>query len=373
MKRLGLVLVILSILIGCQSEKGNEFKISASFEGVENGNKVFLKKIGANNQPEDIDTTEVNNGKFAFSGVSEAPELHYIFVEGVRGSIGVVLESGNIKVKGYKDSISASKVSGTISNDEFGKFLDGSREINKKINEIRNEFRQAASENDTITANTLREVYTEAVEEARNFEPTFVEENPSSYISLLILERMFFTKVKTAEETQTLMANFSEEVKNTKAGKNITQALEDAVRAEKTLSVGKIAPDFTAPTPDGRMAQLDKIKGKVTIIDFWASWCKPCRVENPRVVALYNKYHEKGLTILGVSLDRRMEDWMNAVQQDGLPWLQVSSLKHWQEPVAKLYNVNEIPATYILDENRRIVAKNLRGPELEAKIAELLN
>jgi thiol-disulfide isomerase/thioredoxin len=111
--------------------------------------------------------------------------------------------------------------------------------------------------------------------------------------------------------------------------------------------------------------------GKVTLVDFWAAWCRPCRAENPNIVKVYSKYKDKGLSVLGVSLDRNANDWINAIEQDGLTWHHVSNVRYFDE-IAELYNVRAIPASFILDENGVIVAKNLRGPALEAKIAELL-
>jgi thiol-disulfide isomerase/thioredoxin len=112
--------------------------------------------------------------------------------------------------------------------------------------------------------------------------------------------------------------------------------------------------------------------GKVTLIDFWAAWCKPCRAENPNVVSAYKKYHDKGLNIIGVSLDRSAEDWKKAIADDGLIWNQVSHVAYFEDPIAKLYGVDAIPAAFLLDENGVIVAKNLRGSQLEEKVAELL-
>ena len=140
----------------------------------------------------------------------------------------------------------------------------------------------------------------------------------------------------------------------------------------KSTAIGATAPDFSGPTPEGKELSLKEAMGKVTIIDFWAAWCKPCRVENPNVVKIYNKYHSKGLNIIGVSLDRKEEDWKKAIADDNLSWNHISSLDYFNDAVAKLYNVEAIPATFILDENGVIIAKNLRGDELESKISELL-
>ena len=157
------------------------------------------------------------------------------------------------------------------------------------------------------------------------------------------------------------------EIKETSAGKQIKTKLDNGAKT----SIGSKAPNFSAPSPSGEEIALNEVLGKATILDFWAAWCKPCRAENPNVVRVYNQYKDKGLSILGVSLDRRAEDWKKAIQDDGLEWHHVSNVQYFDE-IAALYNVTAIPATFILDENGVIVAKNLRGPALEAKISEML-
>ena len=138
------------------------------------------------------------------------------------------------------------------------------------------------------------------------------------------------------------------------------------------IVIGKPAPNFSAPSPEGKTISLKESLGKVTIIDFWASWCGPCRAENPNVVAMYNELHDKGLNIIGVSLDKDATKWKEAIAKDKLTWAHVSNLKFWDEPIAKQYNVQSIPATFILDAKGNIVAKDLRGDALKAKVKELL-
>ena len=145
--------------------------------------------------------------------------------------------------------------------------------------------------------------------------------------------------------------------------------------AQANLDIGKIAPNFSAPDPDGKIIALNDIKGKATIIDFWASWCGPCRRENPNVVKVYEKYHDKGLEIISVSLDRpnQQSRWLQAIEKDRLTWHHVSNLQYFNDPVARMYNISAIPATFILDADGRIVAKKLRGSALEEQIASMLN
>ena len=137
--------------------------------------------------------------------------------------------------------------------------------------------------------------------------------------------------------------------------------------------IGDEAPDIVMNGIDGKTMKLSSLRGKLVLIDFWASWCGPCRAENPNVVALYKELHAKGLNIIGVSLDKDAAKWKEAIAKDGLTWPQISNLKYWDEPIAKQYNVESIPATFILDANGTVVAKDLRGAELKAKVTELLN
>jgi peroxiredoxin len=142
-------------------------------------------------------------------------------------------------------------------------------------------------------------------------------------------------------------------------------------RLSNLIPVGSEAPDFSQQAPDGRTIALSSLRGKVVLVDFWASWCKPCRMENPNVKKVYEKYHAKGFEILGVSLDRDMNAWTGAIKQDGLPWLHVSDLQFWNNAAAQQYGITSIPFTVLVDKEGKVIDKNLRGPALEAKLTEL--
>ena len=172
-------------------------------------------------------------------------------------------------------------------------------------------------------------------------------------------------------ELDDLKARFALLGENAKASTHGKSIAAQIAKLEQT-AVGQIAPNFTVTTPEGEAISLYDIKGKVKLVDFWASWCSPCRGENPNVVALYNEYHPKGLEIFGVSLDNNKEKWVEAIEKDGLIWKHGSDLKGWQAEPAKLFSITSIPATLLLDENNKIIAKNLRGEELKQKVAELL-
>ena len=144
------------------------------------------------------------------------------------------------------------------------------------------------------------------------------------------------------------------------------------IQALEGVGVNAVAPDFTLQTPEGEDVALYGVKGKLKIIDFWASWCGPCRMENPNMVKLYAEFKDKGLSVISVSLDEKKDKWVEAIKKDGLTWLHLSDLKGWQGDVIKKYNIDAVPTIFVLDENNRIIAKNLRGEKLKAFVSERL-
>ncbi|WP_335337888.1 TlpA disulfide reductase family protein [Sediminicola sp. YIK13] len=367
MKKIIVSLCALAAVVAC-STNPEGFSLDGTVNGeLENGTKVYLKTANAENQLVDVDTTTVENGKFKFSGPADLPEIHYVYIDQLRGNIPFIVEKGEIELTVQKDSLTDAKITGTPQNEFFTDFIKGSKELSSRAMSINEDMRKASASNDEGTMVSLRDEYFELQEEAKNFELDYVKKNPNSLISVLIIDKVLNTKSMSDEEVKALYDGLSPEMKKTKPGKSIEEKLNNS----KSTSIGSKAPNFSAPTPNGDLLALNDVKGKVTIVDFWAAWCKPCRAENPNVVNVYNKYHDKGLNILGVSLDRRAEDWKKAIADDNLTWNHVSNVQYFDE-IAKLYNVDAIPATFILDENGVIVAKNLRGPALEQKIAEML-
>lgn len=343
------------------------FAINATVEGdVENGTKVYLKRINEVNLPIDVDTTTVENGAFSFTGKADSLDLQYIFIDKINGNIPVIIENGTIEINFQKDSILFAELKGTQQNDLFSKFLDQSRIFSKRYTSMGNDFEKARASGDVATQEAIQAELMEFREEAKNFETTFAKENPNALISLLLIERFQQTKEVPENEIEEMFEALSPELKNMAAAKRIQKVLEK----NKSTAIGSKAPDFSAPTPSGENLTLKDALGTYTIVDFWAGWCRPCRVENPNLVKIYDKYKDNGLQILGVSLDKTRDEWLNAIEADGLRWNHVSNVRYFDE-IAQLYNVNAIPAMFILDENGVIIAKDLRGEALENKIAEL--
>ena len=230
-------------------------------------------------------------------------------------------------------------------------------------------FIEASKSGDMATINSLREKNAVFQKDMDISSEKFIKKNPDAFLSVLLLENFIGRQSLAPEKVKNYFNTLTPDLKKTKSGKRV----EEFVKAlTSIIKIGNEAPNFSAPNPEGKTISLKESLGKVTIIDFWASWCGPCRAENPNVVALYNEFHPKGLNIIGVSLDKDAAKWEEAIGKDKLAWIHVSNLKHWQEPIAKQYGVESIPATFILDASGKIVAKDLRGEELKAKVAELL-
>ena len=367
MKNLLYSVFCVALLASCGQET-NGYTIEGELRGeVENDTYVFLKKADDQGRPVDVDTAVVQNNKFVLSGPAATPELHYIFIDQLRGNIPVIVEQGKITVTAQKDSLEYTKIRGTAQNELFADFLKTSRGFSQRAMSMTKDMQMASAQKDTTTMIALRDEYKELQEEAKAFEVSYASENPTALISALLLDKILTTGALTEKEVKDLYEALSAEVKNSTAGKKIKEKLEKS----EAISIGAKAPNFSGPTPSGEQLALNDVLGKATILDFWAAWCRPCRLENPNVVRVYEKYKEKGLSILGVSLDRKAEDWKKAIADDGLEWNHISNVRYFDE-IAALYNVEAIPATFILDENGIIVAKNLRGPALEKKIAEML-
>ncbi|UPQ78160.1 AhpC/TSA family protein [Flavobacterium azooxidireducens] len=375
MKKIVVLLITASLFVACNKLEGNEFMISGTAEGISDGKLAILETLDESGMVlKPTDTAVIKNGKFEFKGTTTEPELRFIQLDSVQGKIVFILENGEISIKAFKDSINKSVIGGTFNNEQFAVYNKEQNVIQKKIADYRTVNKEkmevAMQTNDTVTVNSLRDGFVKLNNEFKDYNVKFAEKNPKAFISVLMIQNMLMQPDSDFEKLEKTFNNLDKSVKDTKPGKNVGELISNRSSAE----VGKAAPEFSAPNPEGKMVSLKESLGKVTIIDFWASWCGPCRKENPSVVALYNELHEKGLNIIGVSLDKEgdAQKWQDAITADKLTWPQVSNLKYWNDPVAKKYNVTSIPATFILDATGKIVARDLRGEELKAKVIELL-
>lgn len=365
-----MLLVMAILVLSCKKQETTGYSITAEAKGFKDGTIVELNALSASNRPSIIDSTTIKDGKFSFTlSKPESIDFNYLTFKGVSSNVLFLAEDAPLTMTVYKDSLRSSIIQGGQENPIFYKYIKDINSINKQKNDLRNQMVVANRLKEQEKINLLSQQQNDLKEKEKTMRTDIAEKHPNSLVSIIALSDLMNLKLTPARQVKEMYAEVDDTLKTTRLGKNLDRLIASFIGR---VDIGSEAENFKAPTPDGKMLSLKESMGKITIIDFWASWCKPCRVENPNVVRVYNKYHDKGLNIIGVSLDRNKEQWMKAIDQDQLNWNHVSNLKFWQEPIAKSYGVRSIPATFIIDEKGNVIAKNLRGPALENRIAELL-
>ena len=380
MKRILILAVLLVAFVGCKQEPRTDFVINGIAQDVYNGSRVYLKDVSNLGREVYTDTAIVMDGKFILKGSVNEPKVRFLEIQGVPGEFLFMLENSEIEIEITKQLMLESTATGSKTHNDLVAYQGGIKELQEENRNLINTFMKYRKEQDTARLDSMKVLLEDHGQRFLKFPAKYVKDNNDSYFSLNLIGLEANKKKFDIEDFLDAYDNLTPSLKNTPMGGKVKRKL-DSINTEyqKTahLQVGKIAPSFEAPKPDGTIVSLEELKGKVTIIDFWAAWCGPCRRENPNIVKIYNEYHDKGLEIIGVSLDGNSRQsnpkkaWLDAIEKDKLAWTQVSHLKYFNDPVARLYDVNAIPATYILDKDGKIVAKNLRGRQLESKIQQL--
>jgi len=367
-------------LISCDNQSKlstDEYIVNVKAEGVFNGLRAYLK---TNTNPRSVRTTDtaiVSNGSFSFRGKINGVEMRTLTIDGLNGQTNIVLEPGKIQVTIYKDSIFSSTSVGTPNNDVFDDYKKQYKEQYNVISSLRDSILKLA--NNPIILKKLNIKMKSQKILLKNFGFNFIKTYPDSDFSLTLLNSALGQKgfdIDLAKEAYDKI-NISIKTKTVENQIISNQIKTKLNKAKKTelVKIGEKVPAFSGPNSKGILLDLNKIKGKVTIIDFWASWCKPCRIENPNLVNLYDKYHDNGLEIISISLDSETQRlaWIKAIKKDQLNWFNISNLKSWNDPIAQLYGVNSIPATFIIDQDGVLIDKQLRGRQLDERIRGLLD
>ncbi len=374
MKKILILFAGMLLMASCGNKtekKDGNVTIEGTVMGVENPVVKLIKYDGT--KPVVLDSTTVKEGHFVLKANVDKPELAYVVIDGVPSDLPLILEKGaDIKVDVNIEHMRNSSVLSTGLNKKLYDYFDELKLYADKQQKLAKLYQAAENKANEEEKTKIINRYYNIDDERHEFEYKFIEQNKDNLVGAMIFEKLAFDRAEpNYNKLKELYEAFPEDIKNLPNTKNAYKV----VKEKSAVSIGSKAPDFSAPTPDGKMLSLKDAMGKVTVIDFWASWCRPCRVENPYVREIYKKYHPQGLNIIGVSLDKpgNKEAWVKAIKDDQLDWYQVSNLQFWNDPIArKLYHVESIPQTYILDKNGIIRAKNLRRDRLEAKIKELL-
>ncbi len=354
--------LVLAGLLSCAKPDG--FIIKGIIQGKESGQINLLKYSDGKYIKED--SAKIVKGKFELKGKTDLPELRLISLGPKQVVAQFFAENGEIYVKINTDSINNFGVKGSKSNDEYSTLTKEFMNNTKETQVIQNKFMGAQQKGDERGMKEAQADYQAMLQNQNVYVKNFIREHPKSTVSVFAA-LMQFSQEMTAHDIDTLITFFDPSIHKS-IYINELNKIADRLRVTE---IGAIAPDFTLNTPEGTPFSLSALKGKIVLVDFWASWCKPCRLENPNVVADYNKYKDKGFDILGVSLDKDKESWIKAIGDDKLSWHQVSDLKYWQNEVAVKYGIQSIPSNLLLDKDGKIIAKNLRGEALGKKLEEL--
>ena len=315
-----------------------------------------------------LDSVDLVNGEGALKGVVVTPEVYYLETGKKGDNLPVFIENSVITVEGLADSLWKAKVSGSKIHDEYQTLRGKLETIEKEGSAYYKQAKEAKEAGNKTKADSLMNLADKAFMDVEKAQKDYIKANPASYISPFLLSQVYYDM--DADVLEGYLNGFDKKL----ASVQIVKTLNDRLVKLKKVAIGQITPDFTMAAIDGSPVKLSDVysKNQYTLIDFWASWCGPCRGENPNVVAVFNEYKSKGLGIIGVSLDKEKAKWEKAIADDKLAWTQVSDLKGWQNEAAALYAVNSIPSNLLVDKTGKIVARNLREEKLKETISGLL-
>lgn len=346
-----------------QSQPSKGFELTGQDLGLTN-EKLFLVYINKDGK-EIKDTISVVNNSFKTRGVVGSPVLSWIFSSDFKVNIHFWLENSKITLKKGKEDYA---ISGSQAQKDQVVYDQLAASLLKRISIIDLELRKEKKNNNQQRIEELTNQKSVLESEKVDLAKSFVKQYPNSFVSLEQLAWLTQKNLLPSKDLKTIFTSLGADVQNSNRGKQLSKGIEFKIESESI----PLAKAFTLKDKDGIDVSLSNYKGKYLLIDFWASWCAPCREENPNVLKAYNEFHSKGLEILAISLDTKRADWLKAIEQDKLPWKHVSDLKGWKSDIVSLYRVGGIPDNFLVDPDGVIIGRHLRGTELHDKLAEVL-
>ena len=360
---------IATAMTGCnKSEAANAYTITGTADGTQDGDSVFLCEMQGYFAMNPLDTAIVKDGKFEFKGDAEGAAMRFLIAmhEGQTASMAMfILENANIKAT-LKAEGEQSVIEGGPNQKLYEEFEAGSGKFNALMEKPYQLMSDSSA--DEAAKQTAQQTLDSLQKELAKYHKEFITGHVPSALSDMLFA--YCAQEFTEEEQEEILKLFGEKQPDYPIYKAIMQERE----ASEATAIGHKYTNIELPGVDGKLVKVSTYvgKNKYVLIDFWASWCGPCRAEMPTVVKAYADYHSKGFEVVGVSLDNDKDAWLKAIKDLNMPWPQMSDLKGWESAGAALYNVKSIPASVLVDADGEIVAKNLRGDDLLAKLAELM-